>query len=307
MPAQLTACRIDKAFCKGTIEKPIPGNKFSGLKFANPAIGNQHSVNIKDWIEGIGKTDPSPDRLSDFDKSIDGSIGGFGTTMEKMYNSERSAPLIEFRDLAWTSTTDIEKFMKNVDSAIQQLHKDFANAPTKKRALPAACLKPATVAQSTTTTQGTSPTGKSPPVVAPKNPPSPPRCVPNLVDSVKDAHEGELKKAAKFFCDKHATDTNAKAPIKNEATIIAGTKQVGRNSADVAYVYPEKMGNQDDVYDFSLKSVDNCTPAQGFNLASPVAHSNCVDILHDAWKKCESRSMFSHLLSSGHALMSHSR
>ncbi|KAL9602203.1 MAG: hypothetical protein Q9179_002629, partial [Wetmoreana sp. 5 TL-2023] len=168
--------------------------------------------------------------------------------------------------------------MNDVDSAIQRLHKDFADAPTKKKRDVSGCTQPATA------TQNTTPTQPHPPVVAPVDPPSQPSCVPNPTDSVKDAHGGEVEKAVKYFCDEHATDTNAKAPIKYEATIIAGTKQVGRAVMDIAYVYPENMGNQDDVYDFSLTSVDNCTPANGFNLASPVAKSNCADILHDAWK-----------------------
>lgn len=119
------------------------------------------------------------------------------------------------------------------------------------------------------------------------DPPSQPSCVPNPTESVRDAHEGELEKAAKYFGDEHGTDTNAKAPIKNEAPVIADTKQEGRAVVDIAYVHPESLGNQDDVYDFSLTSVNNCTPANGFNLASPVANSNCVDIMRETWKNSE--------------------
>lgn len=274
-------------------------------------------MNIKDWIEGIGKTDPSPDLLSKFDQSNDGSIGGLGTQMERIYDSQRVAPLIEFRDLADQMTTEIEQFMKDVDSAIQKLHKDFADAPTKKkRDLPDYCKElDAAATQSTTSTQPTQSTTPAqptqsttlaqptPPVISPVDPPSQPSCVPNPTDHVKDAHEGELVKAVKYFCDEHATETDAKAPIKTIATIIAGTKQVGRNVLDIAYVYPDSMGNQDDVYDFTLTSVDNCTPAHGFNLASPVANTKCADILYDAWKKCESPSGFPLIASFRHELI----
>ena len=299
--AQLTACRLDTDYCTGTIENPVPGNKFSGLKYTNTATDPEVSVNIKDWIQGIGKDDPAPDLLSKFDKSIDNSIGGLGTQMEKLYNSQRAAPLIEFRDLDSIKTPEIEQFMKDVDSAIQKLHKDFADAPTKKkRGYPAACTQSittaqsttaaqsTTTAQSTTSAQSTTATEPTPPVVPPVDPPSQPSCVPKPFGQVKDAHEGELQKAAKYFCDQHATDTSAQAPIKNEATIIAGAKQMGRGTLDIAYDYTDSLGNQDDVYDFSITSVDNCTPLHGFNLASPVSNSNCADILHDAWKKCES-------------------
>lgn len=119
------------------------------------------------------------------------------------------------------------------------------------------------------------------------DPPSQPSCVPNLTDFVRDAHKGELEKAAKYFCDEHATDTNAKAPIKNEATVIAGTKQEGWAEVDIAYDYSQSLVKQDDVYDFSLTCENNCTPANGFNLASPVANRNCAAILRDAWKNWE--------------------
>lgn len=306
--ARLTACRLDTDYCTGTESNPVPGDKFGGLKYTNTAPPGV-SVNIKDWIQGIGIANPSPDLLSKFDQSVDSSIGGLGTQMEKLYDSQRSAPLIEFRDLDPKMTSEIERFMKDVDSAIQKLHKDFPDAPTrKKRGLPAACTQPALAAQSSTTTQSstaaqsstavqtstaaqsTIATQPTTPVVDPVDPPSQPSCIPVPTGSVREAHESELRKAVKYFCDQHATDTNAQAPIKNEATIIAGTRQEGRGVVDIAYDYRDSMGVQDDVYDITLQSVDNCTPEHGFNLASPVANSNCADILYNAWKSCESTS-----------------
>ncbi len=61
-----------------------------------------------------------------------------------------------------------------------------------------------------------------------------------------------MHKAVKYFCDQHATNTNAQAPIKNEATVIAGTRQEGRAVVDIAYDYPDSLGVQDDVYDFTI-------------------------------------------------------
>ena len=80
-------------------------------------------MNIKSWIQGIGSGSPSPDELSRFDASIDGSIGGLGTRMEKMYNSQRLVPLFEFRNLNDIKTSEFEAFMTEVDLAIQDLHK----------------------------------------------------------------------------------------------------------------------------------------------------------------------------------------
>ena len=281
MPAQLTACSVDTAYCKGTLSKPVPNDKFGALSYTNTALNPPATMNIKTWIQGIGKESPFPDALSKFDESIDKSIGGLGDKMEKIYDSQRSVPLFEFRDLLDIKTSEIEKFMKDVDSTIQKLHKDFADAPGESnRDVPASCTLPGAPAKS-------SPTTPAPVVVAPVDPPSPPRCVPNPTDSVKDAHEGEMQKAAKYFCDKYASNTNAQAPIKIAQTIIAGTRTLGRTTVDIAYLYAPNMGNQDDVYDIKLTSVGNCTPTNGFNLASPVKDNQCAKILQSAWKNCE--------------------
>lgn len=85
-------------------------------------------MNIKAWIQGIGTGSPSPDLLTAFDATIDGSIGGLGNKMEKFYNSRRSAPLFEFRDLQlMPRASEFAGFMANVDSAIQKLHNTFGN------------------------------------------------------------------------------------------------------------------------------------------------------------------------------------
>lgn len=254
-------------------------------------------MNIKDWISGIGKQDPSPDLLSKFDQSIDGSIGGRGTSLEKIYDSQRSAPLFEFRNLLDKPTSELEQFMKDVDSSIQTLHKDFADPPKKKklkRDAPASCTIPDTSSAPSSTDGGggggpptsTSVDPPSPPPITPVDPPSQPSCVPTPTDQVKDAHEGEMQKVAKFFCDRYAANTNAQAPISIVQAVMAGERSEGRESIDIAFDYSPSEGNQDDVYQINLFSVPNCTPKNGFNLASPVANNNCADILHTAWKSC---------------------
>ncbi|KAH6675112.1 hypothetical protein B0J14DRAFT_637790 [Halenospora varia] len=129
--------KVDDDYCSGSTTNPVSNNKFGRLTFKNSAA----SVNIKTWIQGIGSETGAKDALSVFDESIDGSIGGLNTATEKMYNSQRSVPLFEFRDLYGTpKTTDFEKFMGDVDTAVQALHKTFANAPQrKKRDVPASC------------------------------------------------------------------------------------------------------------------------------------------------------------------------
>ena len=151
--------RVDDVYCTGPKEAPISNGKFGGLSFENPAMSPPVSVNIKDWISGIGKGttigSPAVDALSDFDRSIDTSIGGLDVKMEKMYNSQRSVPLIEFRNLDDVYTPGVEKFLNDVDAAIQALHEEFANPPTKvKRDDPASCARPLSAASSSSSSGG---------------------------------------------------------------------------------------------------------------------------------------------------------
>lgn len=125
--AQLTDCRLDKQFCTGKANAPVPNNKFAGLTFKNTASKSpEATLTVKDWIEGIAA---KKDLLTKFDKTIDGSIGGLGSKMEKMYQGTRNVPLFEFRDLKDITTSGIEKFMIQVDTAVQDLHKKYKVAP----------------------------------------------------------------------------------------------------------------------------------------------------------------------------------
>ena len=56
---------------------------------------------------------------------------------------------------------------------------------------------------------------------------------------------------------------------------------------DVARLYTGTQ-NEHDVYDISVKSELSCTPNGGFNPVTPVAGNQCSDIMHSAWKDCES-------------------
>ena len=208
--------------------------------------------------------------------------------MEKMYNSQRFVPLFEFRDLFDITTSKFDSFMANVDSSIQALHETFANPPQRrKRQAPASCMMTAGTFGTFSTSMAAAPSSTTnPPVVASVDPPSQPTCVPNPTTAVKDSHESELQKAAKFFCDEYASNTVPNGPVNIAQTIISGTRTEGLETVDIAYLY---TGDQveDDVYDIKVTSVPNCTPTGGFNLATPVANNQCADILHSAWKQCE--------------------
>lgn len=129
--ARLTSHRVDPKFCTGPKENPTPiGTVFGDLKFSGTKDHVVFTVNIQAWIEGIGAQSPSPDLLTTFENNAkDGSIGGLGSTTEKMFNSQRSVPLFEFRNLKGLRTSEIVGFMTEVDQSIQQLHKDYAIPP----------------------------------------------------------------------------------------------------------------------------------------------------------------------------------
>lgn len=126
----LTERRIDEDLCGGTAASPEPKDtKFGDLTFTQ----GETRCNIHDWIRGLDPDSTDDDDLTKFDKAIDGSIGNLGATQEKMFNSERSVPLFEFRDLSTSLKLEgIEQFMKDVDEAIQKLHNDHATQPGKK-------------------------------------------------------------------------------------------------------------------------------------------------------------------------------
>ncbi|KAE8130920.1 hypothetical protein BDV38DRAFT_289176 [Aspergillus pseudotamarii] len=118
---------LDKKFCTGTAKAPVPNKVFAGLTFKNTASKSPDAtLTVKAWIEGIAA---KKDLLTAFDKTIDGSIGGLGSKTEKMYQGTRNVPLFEFRDLKDITTSGIEKFMVQVDTAIQDLHKKYKVAP----------------------------------------------------------------------------------------------------------------------------------------------------------------------------------
>lgn len=82
-------------------------------------------MSIKDWIQNMH----TKDLITEYDKTIDGSLGGLGSKMEKMYGSDREVPLFEFRDLSEIKTSQFESFMEAVDEEVQKLHKKYPHAP----------------------------------------------------------------------------------------------------------------------------------------------------------------------------------
>ncbi|KAF1967147.1 hypothetical protein BU23DRAFT_660434 [Bimuria novae-zelandiae CBS 107.79] len=207
---------IDSDYCTGTIEAPVPKSTFGLLQYNYvgnfPKPGVPTTLSIKEWIQGIDKGSPSPDLFTTFDKHYDGSIGGLGNQVERMFKEkpassyapnrrtrqtrrtqrtpanpadpadpadpatqpeepkipDRTAPLFEFRDLFSQTTVDFERFMSDVDEAIQKLHKDFATRYMKKvRRDESACLSNITINPTTSQQKHIAPDYVVPKHVAP--------------------------------------------------------------------------------------------------------------------------------------------
>ena len=89
-------------------------------------------LKIQDWMQSI--TDGTvPDALTTFDKRFYSSIGGFGTTLENVPNTERAVPVFEFRGLEEISTWYTIKFAKGVDANVMTLYDMFGTAPTRRK------------------------------------------------------------------------------------------------------------------------------------------------------------------------------
>ena len=95
--------------------------------------GNQvNRLTIQDWMQSI--TDGTvPDALTTFDKQFYSSIGGFGTTLENVPNTERAVPVFEFRGLKEIPTWKTIKFAKGVDANVMTLYDMFGTAPTRRK------------------------------------------------------------------------------------------------------------------------------------------------------------------------------
>ncbi|KAF2201339.1 hypothetical protein GQ43DRAFT_480789 [Delitschia confertaspora ATCC 74209] len=152
---------IDTGFCSGTVSKPVvTKGKMDEKVFG---VSNQ-ALSVQDWIKSI-KNGQAPDKLTQLDKNVDGSIGGLNTAVEHVLQTTREVPLFEFRRLPGVKVSEMENLVTKAEQAVIDLHKKYANAPRKikrdvnakyshiKRAAPGgACVTPAPTTPSKTTT-----------------------------------------------------------------------------------------------------------------------------------------------------------
>lgn len=117
------------------------------------------------------------------------------------------------------------------------------------------------------------------PVVGPFDPPTEPSCYPVPTDKIRDAHKNAAKSAADRFCKAYAD----KVVNDRTVTIIEEIRPLSAGRIPV-------IGASDDIYAFTLRSIDNCPSGDSFNLGEPVPGRQCKDIFFDAWKKCKYQS-----------------
>jgi len=125
------------------------------------------------------------------------------------------------------------------------------------------------------------------PTIAPVIPPAKLICNGNPATKPKDSHEPEMKTAATFFCSKYASDIRTTPNVNIVQTVVASF--VAQPRAPPMGIGRDYTGskNEDDVYDFTVTSVDMCIPdGGGYNLKTPIPENKCVDILESAWRQC---------------------
>ncbi|KAF2094386.1 hypothetical protein NA57DRAFT_60432 [Rhizodiscina lignyota] len=145
-----TTAVLDKGWCDGDEKAPVPHRDSYGRTrldlafFGEKDISGEHrEQTVKNWIDGITHSDNrkgrNPDLLTWVDQVIDGSIGGWGRKLERMYNSDRQVPLFEFRHLYQTPPDGFGKLIREAEKDIMRLHERYpeppgSDPPTRRRA-----------------------------------------------------------------------------------------------------------------------------------------------------------------------------
>ncbi|KAL8883414.1 MAG: hypothetical protein Q9215_008245, partial [Flavoplaca cf. flavocitrina] len=96
--------------------------------FALSSEGESDDCSVKEWIQSI-QDNCAPDRLSEADKVIDGSVGGLGKAFENVLGTNRAVPLFEFRKPAGVRVANIEDKVTQAEQAIIDNHRKFGKAP----------------------------------------------------------------------------------------------------------------------------------------------------------------------------------
>lgn len=125
--------RIDQTYCGGTVDAPQPNTQMDQQTFkTSNSEGKSDSCSVQEWIQSI-QDGNSPDRLSQVDHIVDGSIGGYGDALENVINTNRAVPLFEFRRLAGVRAADMEKHVTDAEQAVIDYHDALGNPSRSMR------------------------------------------------------------------------------------------------------------------------------------------------------------------------------
>ncbi|KAL8996351.1 MAG: hypothetical protein Q9169_004117 [Polycauliona sp. 2 TL-2023] len=115
---------LDQTWCKGTLDAPEPNDQMDQQKF-----NGDRGPTVPEWIQSI-QDGKKPNLLSEADKQYDGSIGGLKGALENVIGTDRAVPIFEFRNLASTMPTGMEKGVKGAKDALIEYHRKFGSSPT---------------------------------------------------------------------------------------------------------------------------------------------------------------------------------
>ncbi|KAL8959825.1 MAG: hypothetical protein Q9193_003375 [Seirophora villosa] len=117
---------IDQVYCEGNLNDPKPNSQMDEQVFSLSSGGQSDKCSVKEWMQSI-QDNHSPDRLSQADKVIDGSIGGLGKALENVLHTDR-AP----NDLSNRKTkADLSNRKTKADLSIRKTKADLSNRKTK--------------------------------------------------------------------------------------------------------------------------------------------------------------------------------
>ena len=217
------------------------------------------SCTVKEWIQSI-EDGKSPDRLSEIDEIIDGSVGGMGGELENMLNTQRAVPLFEFRRLPFLVAGEMADRVEKMEQAVIDYHNTFANPPKFRRNR--RNLSYSNVKRQACPADGTSadpqPSDSPDAAQPPETPEAAPQMTCNGVDTTKWMGRDALSVAIGTFCGEAEQQGS---PDKDSGSIVRTYNQDGPDAVTISIDYspdPAFKPKKDDCAGFLTTVMDSC-------------------------------------------------
>lgn len=130
------------------------------------------------------------------------------------------------------------------------------------------------------------------PKVEPVNPPGNLQCQPSPTKKYRHSHELRLLAIAQEFCNIYGASDNQdpdNLPVVKVFSARMWDYGLVADDWSVGFLANREIHKTDDVYNFKLELVEGCTPDGKLDIARPVPHHTCLDILHSAWRHCNNK------------------